>query len=97
MEQLRSKDIYTVQDTAYAILETNGSLNAVKKSDAIGQMPLNVVVDGEYADNNIELLNMTREDVDKELAKKKVKLKDVLIGTINEKGKFVYQEKEKTK
>lgn len=97
MEQLRCKDIYTVQETAYALLETNGNLNAVKKSNAVGQMPLNVVVDGEYADNNIELLNMTREDVDKELAKKKVRLKDVLIGTINEQGKFVYQEKEKVK
>mgnify|MGYP003314248548 CR=1 FL=1 len=43
------------------------------------------------------LICQSREDVDKELAKKKVRLKDVLIGTINEQGKFVYQEKEKTK
>ena len=97
MEQLRSKDIYTVQETAYAILETNGNLNAVKKSDAVGQMPLNVVVDGEYADNNIALLNMTRADVDKEISKKNIKLKDILIGTINEQGKFIYQEKERIK
>jgi uncharacterized membrane protein YcaP (DUF421 family) len=30
MAQLREKDIYKVQDAAYAILETSGTLNAVK-------------------------------------------------------------------
>ena len=43
MTELRASGIYKIQDTAYAILETNGDLNAVKISDAVGQMPLNVI------------------------------------------------------
>lgn len=96
MEQLRGKDIYTVQETAYAILETNGDLNAVKMTDAgNGNIPLNVIVNGEYADTNISMLNLTRKDIDKKLLKKKLKLKNVLIATIDSNGVFVYQEKEK--
>ena len=96
MEQLRGKEIYTVQETAYAILETNGDLNAVKMADATGnKIPLNVIVNGEYADNNIKMLNLTRKDIDKKLLKKKLKLKNVLIATIDANGVFLYQEKEK--
>ena len=65
MEQLREKDIFKIQDTAYALLETSGKLNAVKKTDVCGQMPLNVVSEGEYLENNMKILGMTKEDVDK--------------------------------
>lgn len=97
MEQLRKNGIYNVQDVAYAILETNGDLNSVKKTDAVGQMPLNIVVDGEYALNNMEILNFTKEQVDKKLEKEKLNIEEVLVGSINEQGKFVYQKKENTK
>ncbi len=94
MSMLREKDIYKVQDTAYALLETSGTLNAVKKSDTVGQLALNVISDGEFLDNNLKILNMSKEDVEKILNKKKIKVKDVLVGTIDEMGKFIYQLKE---
>ena len=97
MSQLRNSGIYKLQDTAYAILETNGTLNAVKTSDAVGQMPLNIIADGQFLHNNLEILDMAKEDVSKHLKKEKVELDEVLIGTIDEKGKFIYQKKEKTK
>ena len=97
MSQLRAVDIYKVQDAAYALLETNGTLNAVKTSDAVGQMPLNVISDGQYLENNIKILNMQREDIQKMLNKNKIKLEEILIGTIDEKGKFIYQKKEEQK
>lgn len=94
MSMLREKDIYKVQDTAYALLETSGTLNAVKKSDTVGQLALNVISNGEFLENNLDILNMTKEEIAKILDKKKIKLKDVLIGTIDEMGKFIYQLKE---
>ena len=64
--------------------------------DATGNsIPLNVVVNGEYADKNITMLNLTRKDIDKKLLKKNLKLKNILIATIDANGRFVYQEKEK--
>jgi len=97
MAQLREKDIYKVQDTAYALLETNGTLNAVKKSDAVGQMPLNVISDGQYLDNNLKILELERKDIEKYMKKYNLEIKEVLVGTIDENGKFVFQKKEENK
>lgn len=97
MSQLREKDIYKVQDTAYALLETNGTLNAVKISDETGQMPLNVISDGQYLDNNLKILELEREDIEKQMKKYNLCLKEILVGTIDEKGKFVFQKKEENK
>lgn len=97
MSQLREKDIYKVQDTAYALLETNGTLNAVKKSDVVGQMPLNVISDGQYLDNNLKILELERKDIEKYMKKYNLAIKEVLVGTIDEKGKFIFQKKEENK
>ncbi|MBR5227982.1 MAG: DUF421 domain-containing protein [Clostridia bacterium] len=94
MEQLREVGIFKIQDTAYAILETSGKLNAIKTSEEVGQMPLNVISEGEYLEDNMRILKMKKEDVDKLLKAKNVKLKEVLVGTIDETGKFVYQKSE---
>ena len=94
MTELRTGGIYKIQDTAYAILETNGDLNAVKISDTIGQMPLNVITNGEYLENNLKILNKTKEEVEDIIKKENIKLEDILVGTFDEQDKFVYQLKE---
>lgn len=97
MSQLRSLDIFKVQDTAYAILETNGKISAIKLSDACGQMPINIISEGQYLEDNLNLLKMSEEDVEKILLTENSKLEDILIGTIDELGKFIYQKKEEKK
>ena len=97
MSQLRNSGIYKVQDTAYAMLETNGTLNAVKISDSVGQMPLNVISDGQYLENNLKILELTHEDIEKQMKKYKVELNEILVGTIDENGKFIFQKKEEKK
>lgn len=94
MSQLRNSNIYKVQDTAYALLETSGQINAVSKTENCGQMPLNIISDGEFLENNMQILGMTKEEAQKLLSKSKLNLENILVGTIDEKGKFVYQEKE---
>ena len=91
MEQLRELGIFKVQDVAYALLETSGKLNAVKQSEAVGQMPLNVISEGEYLEDNLNILNMKISDLEKLLKTCKVKKEDILIGTIDENGRLLYQ------
>lgn len=93
MTQLRNANIYKVQDVAYALLETSGDINAVSITDNCRQMPLNIISNGEYLENNMQILGITKEDVKKIIKKNKVELENILIGTIDEKGNFVYQEK----
>lgn len=97
MAQLRDNGIYKVQDTAYALLETSGKLNAVKIDDTIGQMPLNIISDGGMLENNMDILQLSKEEVENIVRENKIEIKDILLGTINEKGKFIYQLKEESK
>ncbi len=94
MSQLRQKDIFMIQDVKYAIIETNGDLNVIKMDENVQQIPLNIIEDGKLSDNNIEILGYDVEKVNKLLDKEKIKLEDVLIGTIDKNSKFIYQLKE---
>jgi len=94
MSQLRQKDIFKVQDVKYAIIETNGDLNIIKMSDEGKNVPLNIIEDGKISDNNLQILGFDLSKVNEILATNKIKVEDVLIGTIDENSKFIYQLKE---
>lgn len=94
MSQLRQKDIFMIQDVKYAIIETNGNLNVIKMDENVKQIPLNIIEDGKLSDNNLEILNLDINKVNKLLEKEKIKLEDVLIGTIDKESNFIYQLKE---
>lgn len=94
MEQLREKDVFKIQDVKCAIVETNGKLSVIKYSDGFNSIPLNIIEDGKVSDVNLEILNMNERDVDKLLIKNNLKLENVLVGTMDENSKFVYQIKE---
>lgn len=97
MAQLREKDVFKIQDVKYAIVETNGTLNVVKNSDGFNFLPLNIIENGKTSDSNLKALNMNEEDVNKLLRKNKLKLENVLIGTMDENSNFIYQLKKEVK
>ncbi|MDD4387506.1 MAG: DUF421 domain-containing protein [Clostridia bacterium] len=94
MTQLRQKDIFMVQDVKYAIIETNGDINVIKMDENMDKFPLNIIEDGKISDNNLEILGYDIDKVERLLKKEKIKLEDVLIGTIDTNSKFLYQLKE---
>lgn len=94
MEQLREKDVFKIQDVKCAIVETNGNLSVIKYSEGFDSIPLNIIEDGKISDTNTKILNMNETDVDKLLMKNKVKLEDIIVGTMDENFKFIYQIKE---
>lgn len=94
MEQLREKDVFKIQDVKCAMVETNGNLSVIKNSDAMEYIPLNIIEDGKISETNTKILNMNETDVDKLLKKNKLKLEDVLVGTMDENSQFIYQKKE---
>lgn len=94
MTQLRQKDIFMVQDVKYAIIETNGDINVIKMDQNMDKFPLNIIEDGKISDNNLEILGYDIDKVERLLKKEKIKLEDVLIGTIDTNSKFLYQLKE---
>lgn len=95
MSQLREHDVFKIQDVKFALLENNGNLSVIKNSDNFNSIPLNVIEDGGYAKDNLEMLKINETDVDKLLKENKVKLDDVLIATLDENSNFIYQLKER--
>ena len=94
MSQIRSRGVFKIQDVAYAILETNGNLSVIPKSESEGKLPLNVINDGTRLESNLEMLELSNENLDELLVKHNIKEEDVLIATIDEHDNFIYQLKE---
>lgn len=94
MSQLRQKDIFKIQDVKYAIVETNGELSIMKKNDRINSLPLNIIEEGQISSTNIKILNLSDTDVEKIARENNVKIHDVLVGTLDENQKFIFQLKD---
>lgn len=94
MCEIRGKGCFKVEDVKYGILETNGDLNIIKMTDKNKTLPLNVISNGEYLEDNIKILGMNFDDIDKILSNKKIVKEDILLATIDGE-KFWYQLKEK--
>ena len=74
---LRDKDVFSFQDVHYAILEANGTVNVMKTPSsapttnkdwmaavpAPSPMPLAVILDGEWVEDNINEANITKGDI----------------------------------
>ena len=93
MAQLRNNNIFKIQDVKFAIIETNGDLNIIKFKDKMEKLPLNIVEDGMINHNSRQLLHLSEEDVNKILDDEKIKVEQLLVGTLDENGRFIYQKK----
>lgn len=94
MSQLREHEVFKIQDVKFAIIENNGNLSVIKNSDNFSSIPLNVIENGNYATENLTMLNMNEYDVEKLLKKNKLLLKDVLLATMDENSNFIFQLKD---
>ena len=91
MSQLREKDVFKIQDVKCAMVENNGNISVVKYSDQMANVPLNIIENGKIAESNLEILKMSEADVSKLLNKNQLNLEDVLVGTMDENSRFLYQ------
>ena len=106
-EQLRQSDVFTLEDAWFAIMETNGNLSVLKKSnkqppdaDALGISPPQekfdavVVNDGIVSDFSLSVCGLDKHWLEKTLKYEKVKVKDIFIMTANTSKEFNIIKKE---
>lgn len=105
-EELREKDIFSLSDVKYALVETNGALTVYKnpnsepptKSDlgikGKDEMEIVIINDGKFSETSMELVNVTENSVKKILKKNQKKLEDIFIMTYTHGGKYRIIEKE---
>ncbi len=108
LELLRNKDITNIADVEFAIMETNGNLSIIPKSQ---RRPINpedlgistdyeglsvpLIIDGNINHNNLNTIKLTEKWLRKELKKLGVKnVGDVFFASIDSAGDVYYQLKE---
>lgn len=108
-EGLRASQCFNIQDVAYAIVETNGNISVLLKSQAspattsdlklsVEESCLNVILinDGKLVKENLQNLNLDYSFIDKILKEQKItSVSNVLILTVNSNGEIFFQEKNK--
>lgn len=100
LSQLRQKDVFNVADVEFAILEPNGVLSVLKKSQvqnvtpsdlnlqtSYKGIPTEVVVDGNVIESNLQMVNLTKEWLIGELEKQNVRdVRDVAYASLDTSG-----------
>lgn len=76
--QLREKDIRSIDEVEYAILEINGKLSVFKKDDKDKKTyPMPIIIDGEVQFDNLYGINKTKTWLLNTLVDKNIKAEDV--------------------
>lgn len=108
LEMMRSKDVFDINEIAFAILEVNGELNVLLKSEyntvTLGDLNiasktsspyLPIVIDGCGVKENMKLYNLKKKDIKLLSDKKDLNQKDVFLMLYEENGNYEIIKKEK--
>ncbi len=101
VELLRSQDVFEIDDVAFAVLEVNGDLSVLLKSEKqpltpkdMGQkpkaitIPLPVISDGRIIEETCKNLNISHKDLIALLERQRVKVNEVFLMTIDKDKKM---------
>lgn len=109
LEHLREKGILDPSTVQYALLETNGQISVIpypkfEPASAMDagisvqnvSLPVSVICDGKWQEENLKLTGKTKNWVLKQLKQRKCPFSDVLLLTIVPEGVFFLARKEQT-
>ena len=107
IEMLRQSGYYSFEQIHYAIMETNGRISIIPKSENAPAtaadlkvnnpnpvLPIIIVSDGKIMKSQISELNINEDNLNKILNHLNIKsFKDIIIMTVDKQGKLFYQTK----
>lgn len=109
LEELRKKDIFNISEVWYAIVETDGTLSVMLKSDeenvkikdtgikkSENAYKSVVISDGTILEKNFSECNTTKARVERLLRKKNLSVKDILLMTMDKDEKYEITERDKS-
>lgn len=91
MQSLRLLECFSIPEVKFGIVETNGNLSVLKNDQAEKpqSIPLSLVIEGKYVDENIEISNTNRDRINGILEQNNLKLKDVVMLTTESNNVFI--------
>lgn len=110
LEELRLKNYYNIEDIQFAILETNGQLSLIPKTELTAvtkadmqikttqdKLPTILILDGHVNYKNLKMVKKDEKWLKENLKNTTTPFKNIFIAVINSKGEFYYQKKETNK
>lgn len=107
LEQLRQLDVFSLDDVCFAIMETNGQMSVLKKSEkqppscsvlgiTVPKAELNTVVisDGSICDSSLSICGLNRDWLMEVINTQNISIKDIFIMTANKSKQFNIIKKE---
>lgn len=107
-ERLRSLNIVNLGDVEFAILETSGQISVIPKSNKrtvipedlninpeYEGIPYDLIIDGKIQTENLYKIGKNLSWLKKEIDKVNLKPSEILIATVDARGSFFFQRKEK--
>lgn len=105
LEQLRAKNYFNIADVEYAIMETNGQLSVLTKSQKRAVqpedlqiqtkyegLPTTLIIDGEVNYDNLKKVNLDKSWLETELSKLGINdIKEVFFASLDTLGNLFYQ------
>ena len=101
MEQLRQNGVFYLEDVAWAIIETNGMMNVIRRPEEDPVTPrqlqlkpeppvleTSVISDGEVSLHSLKLVGKDRDWLDRRLKEQGVAVKDIFLMTARSDGKW---------
>lgn len=85
LTEMRTQGIADLGDVRYALLEPNGKISFLKESDSPNIMKT-LVIDSTPDEANLKLLGFNKRWLEERLKEKHIKLSEVFLMSINEKG-----------
>ncbi len=106
-ESLRGCGVFDISEVSYAIVETNGKMNIIKKfssqpltpstaniKEKETTIPLVIISDGKLIESNISYLNISTSWIIEKLKEKNMKITDVFLMTADKNKKIFIVKKE---
>ena len=107
-ERLRGNNVFNISDVEYAILETNGNVSVILKPEKRNTIPedfgispeyegiaYDLILDGQVMNDNLNKIGKNYKWLEKQVKKFKTIPAECLIATIDGKGNFFCQAKDK--
>ena len=90
LTQLREKQIRSIEEVDYAVLETSGNLSVFhRKDNEYGNYPFPLILDGAIQEETLTALRKTENWVKKMLKERKIKLEEVFYAFYKCKNVFI--------
>ena len=94
MQAIRSAGYFSVEEIQYALMETNGQLSVIPKKNLEEQqqrLPIPLIFDGKWSEDDLKQHGVDRSKAEALLQKHKIKLKNVMLMTVDETNHVVIQ------